>query len=321
VRGKSLQELGSDVWLIVAILREDRLIIPHGASILQAGDLVTVTGAAADYGRIVGTFTAGEATFPRDYGRLVAVAVSSEADIDGPVREAVYLARNSTAEGLLLVGDAALLADEEEGSFIARVRAMGESDVVEWAPSGHFSVSNIVTVASASDAGVLVVSAPRGGRFRVQAGLSRLMHAARSARLPVLVSRGSHPYQEVVMAASEGSSAPVATTAAVDLAWSCGAELIGISAVPPPFMGRPGAADAIADTIARMREHAAVQGVTIHGRIEEGNPVRVIEKTTGPASILVMGMPRRRSTLLTPGTVQHLARRATSSVLIVPAVR
>ncbi|NIS37412.1 MAG: Trk system potassium transport protein TrkA, partial [Actinobacteria bacterium] len=49
--------------MVAAILRDDRLVVPHGDTTLEPGDRVTVVGAATDYASIVETFTAGLSTF------------------------------------------------------------------------------------------------------------------------------------------------------------------------------------------------------------------------------------------------------------------
>ena len=103
VRGIVLRDLHAESWLIAAILRDNELIVPHGNTVLRTDDQVTVVGAAADFPLIVRTFTAGAARFPLDYGKRVAVILDSRTDLDGPVREAINLTRNTQATSLLLV--------------------------------------------------------------------------------------------------------------------------------------------------------------------------------------------------------------------------
>ena len=78
-------------------------MVPHGDTVLEAGDLVTVVGAGVDFAEIVRTFTSGQAHFPLDFGKRVAVALDGKADLNGSYLEAVNLVRASQATSVLLV--------------------------------------------------------------------------------------------------------------------------------------------------------------------------------------------------------------------------
>ncbi|MBD3160813.1 MAG: hypothetical protein GF346_01565, partial [Candidatus Eisenbacteria bacterium] len=57
VHGKPLKDLHARSWVVGAILRDGKLLIPHGDTILEDGDLVTVVGAGAEFAEICRTFT------------------------------------------------------------------------------------------------------------------------------------------------------------------------------------------------------------------------------------------------------------------------
>ncbi|NIL99753.1 MAG: hypothetical protein GTN89_02080, partial [Acidobacteria bacterium] len=60
VRGRLLKTFGSCPWMVGAILRRNELVIPHGDTCFEPGDLVTVVGASSDFAEMVRTFTSGE---------------------------------------------------------------------------------------------------------------------------------------------------------------------------------------------------------------------------------------------------------------------
>jgi len=70
--GRPLRELELERTLIAAISRRGALIVPHGANVLEEGDLVTVVCATADYPMVARAFTSATARFPADLGGLVA---------------------------------------------------------------------------------------------------------------------------------------------------------------------------------------------------------------------------------------------------------
>ena len=83
--------------MVGAILRAGELVVPHGETVFEAGDLVTVVGASADFAEMVRTFTSGEGRFPLDYGKRVVLPVDGEGDLGSTFDEAVQLVRGSRA--------------------------------------------------------------------------------------------------------------------------------------------------------------------------------------------------------------------------------
>jgi nucleotide-binding universal stress UspA family protein len=320
LRGKQLKELGSAAWLVVAILRNGRLIIPHGGSTLESGDRVTVVGAAADYSSIVATFTAGEAKFPLDYGRVVVMAVKDRAEAEEIVVEAARLVRSSFAERLLVVHPQ---EERVSASFVAAHLTefapwfTDDIDVDAQAVAGDPSVAAF-PVAADNEGGVIVVAGPGGGPIESRRALVGPIRAARAAGLPVLFARGSDPYAHIVVSAFDSPAADAAARAAIDLAAVGGIPLIAAAVTPPAFTTGTDAGERVGETAARIREEAAVQGVTVVRRVREGNPVRVLEAIVAGVGLLVLGMPTRTPSLLVPGTAGHLVRRSRTSVMLVP---
>ncbi len=49
VQGRALKDLHSESWVVAAILRDGELVVPHGATRLLTGDMVTIVGAASNF--------------------------------------------------------------------------------------------------------------------------------------------------------------------------------------------------------------------------------------------------------------------------------
>lgn len=323
VAGKALKDLYAETWIIAAILREGELIVPHGATRLEPGDRVTVVGAAKDFGTIVKTFTAGESRFPLQFGRKVAVAMSSASDLDGPVAEAVSLVRNSRAEELLVVHPDPELERtqsraEEIQELLGKLGARAEGVVVVPKPVGQAPSQALVATVDEESVGVLVVPAPTGGFFTGRYRTARIVNAHARTGVPLLLSRGRHPYSSIVVPGRRTAAGEAAGRAGIDLAQASGSPLVGVAVVAPAFVGDDDLDDA-REAVAWLRQEAAVQGVQVRRRVRRGNPVRVIEEAAQGASLVVLGMP---STPLRPfrsGISGHLTRRLDTSVLLVPA--
>ncbi|MDX1689495.1 MAG: NAD-binding protein [Acidimicrobiia bacterium] len=322
VRGQSLRDLASQSWLVAAILRDDRLIVPHGNTVLETGDLVTVVGAASDFSLLVRTFTAGQARFPLDWGQSVTAVLTSRADLEGPITEAISLTRNSQASSMLIVHrDIGDIRDEGEAAeveeMLVEIDEMAEGVEVRRRPVSGAPMKGLADVLAEESTGVVVIDAPSGGLFRRFRATSALRLAQRLQR-PVLFSRSSHPYEQIVAPARDSNPGWAAARAAIDLAAFGKAELTGVAAVPPVFITGADGRDAALRALIRLREEAAVQGVPVRRRLRQGNPVRILDEAADSGDLVVVGMPERGASFFRPGIVGLLLTRASTSTLVVP---
>lgn len=316
LRGKALSDLQAQEWLVAAVLRDDRLIVPHGETVLQRGDLVTVVGAAADRTLMVETFTSGESRFPLDYGQRVLVAVDSDADVSGPLSEAAHLVRISHSVGISVV----FREGADDDAFLAGVEAATHGIDLDLVPVQGLAVETLLGIAGLKDAGVVVLPAPTGGALLARMRTARVLRSIHDLGVPVLLSRSSHPYRRVAVLAGDSESARAAGRAAIDLAAFGGVPLIGPAVVLPSFMVGAEERERVVRAAERLREESAVQGVVMDRQVEEGNPVRVMTDLTGSDGLLVTPNPERASIPVAFSDVGHMIQRGRSSVMIVPAI-
>jgi trk system potassium uptake protein TrkA len=317
--GRSLQDLHSERSLIAAVLRDGVLIIPHGSTILQAGDLVTVVGAAADYGDIVRAFTMGTARFPGSFGHQVALVVETERDLSGLLPEAVSATRNSAADSLLILHQRLeTLPDkarmDELAALIERIPEYTDEVRVRLRPVDRGE--SFGSVISAESVGLVVERAPAGKWVARRLALLRITNRIKDVHKPVLFAAGRAPYRHIVAVAGESDAAG---RAAIDLTSYGNTRLIAVAAIPPTFMAGEEALTEAKQEISRLREEAAIKDVTVKRLIRRGNPVRTIVDVASGEGLIVLRMPDRLPTLLNPGIVGHLIARAGTSVLLVPA--
>jgi Trk K+ transport system NAD-binding subunit len=323
VHGKRLRQLHSNTWTVAAVLRGDDLIVPHGGTELLAGDRVTVVGAAADFVGIVNTFTSGLSRFPLNFGRKVAVALNNETDLDLTVSEALSIVRNSQAEALMVVHrDLARARDEgsaEIGDLIEKLESQADGVEIDLRPVDGAPADSLVRLSGSESVGLIAVPAPQRTGFvgRVQA--SRIVTTYGRAGLPLLLCRGSHPYSSMLVPARRTSSGEAAGRAAIDLARTSGATLIGIAVIPPAFVSSPQVIADARESAGWLREEAAVQGVHVRRKLARGNPVREIERIAAGASLAVLGLPDLPMSWIRPGIAGHLLGRLGSSVLLIPS--
>lgn len=319
--GRSLEDIHLERSLIAAVLRDGGLIIPHGETVLQAGDLVTVVGAVRDHATIVRAFTQGEASFPAGYGRCIAVVVDEAWDLEELLPEAVYLTRNSAAEGILILHrnlesmrDAAHM--KELGGLLERIPDF--TDQVEVRTRVIERGETIRSVVCGENVGVVVMRALSGRRWIRRLRLPRLRKMMRGIGKPILLAAGTQPYRHIVIAPGSTKADQAAGRAAIDLASYGNTRLIGVGAVPPTFMAGEDAVAEATREVNRLREEAAIKNVVLKRRIQRGNPVHIVTDVVNDEGLLVLPLPPRLPGVGAPGAVGHLLIRSKTSVLLVP---
>jgi Trk K+ transport system NAD-binding subunit len=322
VVGKTLGDLGAERWLVAAILREGRLIVPHGETVLEVGDLVTVAGAASDYSLIVRSFTADEARFPMDFGRQVVVIVQNDTDLDVSVREAVAVTRNSAAESLFVVHRSLdSMKDETEAgdleAALARLPDVTNGVEVRIRAVPGPPLPRLVDIVRDESVG-LIVSPTEAGRKRFgRQGLGHRLRVLRTAAVPVLFARGLESYEQVALPVRGEPDSWEPARAAIDLADYGQATLLAVAVVPPIRVGGVENRDAALLVLRRLREEATVRGVPMRRRVRRGSLARVLEEVGGPG-LTVLPFREHSTGVQQQSVSAQLIKRAPGSVLLVP---
>ena len=324
VQGRALKDIHSENWVVAAILRDGKLVVPHGATRLLTGDRVTVVGAAADFAQIVRTFAGGVSRFPLNFGRKVVVPLTGEADVDGAVAEAAQFVRNSNAVSLIVVHrDPATIKNSADATRLEQLVEWTDSDglgvEVEHRAVDEDPISAAVDIASDESVGVIAAAMQRASVGRPFAGIPKVLNRLGQAGVPVLLTRGEKKFDAIVAPSRRTISGDSAARAAIDIAKRAGVRVIGVAVASPSFMG----ADDLMEkkhATAWLRQEASVQDVDVERHVVRGNPVRVLSDINEGDRLLVVSMPSLPISRLNPGTAVWAASRGEGSVLFVPVV-
>lgn len=113
VRGKKLKEIGSDYFIVGALLRKGKVVIPHGDTELQTQDLVTVVLQSGAFGNVIKLFSGSESRFPLEFGKNTAIVINSEEELKN-LTEAEFYTRNTNAEELVILSQESIFTDSKE---------------------------------------------------------------------------------------------------------------------------------------------------------------------------------------------------------------
>lgn len=322
VQGKALKEIHSENWVIAAILRDGKLVVPHGATRLLTGDRVTVVGSATDFALLVRTFAGGVSRFPLNFGRKVIVPLRNRNDLDTAVAEGANFVRNSNAVGLIVVHrDPTSIKNAGDAADVEGLVAEVSSDVlgieVEHRPVSGDPFSAMRDVAADESIGVICV--PMAGRSvtRPFAGIPKAINRLAPLGVPVLFSRGDTRFGSIVAPSRRTISGDGAARAAIDIAKRSGSKVIGVAVANPTFMGSDDLMEKKHAT-AWLRQEASVQDVEVERHVVRGNPVKVLGEITETDRLLVVSMPDTPVSKLNPGIAVWAAARGEGSVLFVP---
>jgi Trk K+ transport system NAD-binding subunit len=311
LQGMAVKDLHSESYLVAALLRDGEVIVPHGSTVFESGDLVTVVGPTAEFPRIVTTFTAATPRFPLDFGKKVLALVTDATRAEPVVAEAFALTRNSAAEALVVAHPA---GESSEGiADLVRRLAPGMDPTVT--PVGGGVLQRAAALIEEHSAGVVVVEA--SPRLPVMRAIRLMRRVTRWSR-PVLLARGTFPHARVVVPVRQSPGVLAAGRAALDLAAYGKAALTGVAIISPAFVAGSDDRERALRALARLREEGAMLDAPVKRLMRQGNPVRELEEIAADADLLVVGAPRHAPTVFSPGVVTHLLSRTTCSMLVVP---
>ena len=135
-RGKKLKDIGSDFFIVGALLRKGNVVIPHGDTELETGDLVTIVLQSGAFSNVINLFSGSESRFPLEFGKNVAVFLKNEEELKN-LSEAEYFIRNTKADKLEILTSGDIFPDQKEDQTDTYKAIMKDQD---------FELYNVQTV-------------------------------------------------------------------------------------------------------------------------------------------------------------------------------
>ncbi|MEC7948710.1 MAG: NAD-binding protein [Myxococcota bacterium] len=289
--GAPLREMHPHKWLVAAVYRDNKLLVPHGETVLAAGDRVLLVGEPEVLEGVGAFMRGGQPVFPTQYGAGIGVLGSGSSTRT----EAAWLVENTLSDDLRTCEKSRLQPKE----------------AVDDAVAAHLLDLGV---------GCLVVDPePVSWGARIGFTRSNRKRLILSAHVPVLVARGTHPYKRILVAVGNDAHADVVAAAAIDLARQCEASLSVLTVLPPSLAE---GADEQAEARAlpqRVANLARLHNVEVEKIVDHGNPIERIRHHAQDASLLVLGCSApRRNTIFTPDVSLFLLHDTPCSTLFVP---
>ncbi|MGE0491638.1 MAG: NAD-binding protein [Vulcanimicrobiota bacterium] len=314
VVGKSLAVLRPQSWILGAIYRKDRLVVPHGQTQIEAGDRCLLIGHPEILPGIADYFQRGTSEFPLQFGTTFGVLADSSGV---PWEEVAWLVEHSAArEGRLLV------PKELPGQWGASLADKAGFHEKVYPLDGRWP-TNFQEVEEEIDNACLVVPAPEvDWRDRFGFGNRALMDILDETSEPVLIARGSHPYKRILLAVSPGAGTSRAAELAVDVTRKFSAQLTAVGVCPADIVGGEDFRQEVQEYLSQVRSIANLYNQEVKVQLVDGNPVHQLTSLAEEFDLLVVAHRRRRQFTLTRIDVsRHLMLRSPCSVMVLPFLK
>ncbi|HXV64206.1 MAG TPA: NAD-binding protein [Vicinamibacteria bacterium] len=303
-----VRDLRARRWLVAAIYREDRYVVPHGHVVLREGDRLLLTGEPEILPHIADYLRAGVARFPLQYGtRIVAFAPKEQSPSFWEEVQYVFEHTRSRSARALTPKDS--LPPE-----LKLARGKLETQVVNASDDLRTIVRREVP---GLDCGCFVLPKDRAG-FLVRAGLNRpdFARSLDTIACPMLLAAGSHPYRRILLPILDPDASILAAELAIDLSRQLEVEVAAVMVVPPAFIVGQEAVEEQKDAMRTVMEVGSLYHRKIEKIQREGNPAKEIALVAGEGDLLVLShRAGRKSSFFNPDTGLQIIVRCPSSVL------
>ncbi len=288
--GAPLREMHPNRWLVAAVYRDEKLIVPHGETVLAEGDRVLLVGEPEVLMGVGAFIRGGQPVFPTQFGATIGLLGGAATR-----KEAEWFQQHTLADSV---------AACDSGELHPRNKS-------EQAIHDHLMERKV---------GCLVLEpGPVAWGARVGFIRSSRKRLVLASGVPTLIARGTHPYRRILVAVSGDQHADVISSAAIDIARQCEADLTVLTVLPPSLAeGEDEQAEsrALPDRVATL---ARLHGVEVDKRVDHGNPIERIRHHAKEFDLLVIGAsPQRRNTIFTPDVSLYLLHDTPCSTLFVP---
>ena len=303
-----VRDLRARRWLVAAIYRQDRYVVPHGHVIIREGDRLLLTGEPEILPYIADYLREGVARFPLQYGvRTVAYAQAEESNTYWD--EVVYVVDNTRTRAAR-----ALTSKSAPAPALELSRGRIETQTVN-------TTDSLLTIVRRDlpglDCGLFVIPKPHVG-FWSRIGFSRppFAEVLDTVACPMLLAAGTQPYRRILLPVLDPDATVLAAELAIDLSRQLTLEIAAVAVTPPAFIVGQEAVDDQKEALKTVMEVGSLYHIKIDQIVKEGNPAKEIETIAGDGDLLVIShRAGQKSSFFNPDTALQIITRCPSSVL------
>ena len=311
VRGKKLREIGSDYYIVGALLRKGKVIIPHGDTEIETGDLVTIVLQSGAFSNVINLFSGSESRFPLAFGNDIVVVLDNEKNLKN-LSESEFFIRNTKATSLKLITKEDLFDNNLE-STEETLKAVLKDQEFDITYKNKISNKDLENFTNENSIGTIF--------YPVEDSISKskiksLISIANKSKIPVLFSRSTYPYKTIGLLINDNFDENSSNAIAFDLSSTMSAKLVGVIINQPTFLQSDGE-QKVSDTVQKLQDLALSHEVQLDFENFEGNEAKIFTDQTSSYDLSIIGSNSSQS-WQDRKVIEFVSTNSNSSVLYIP---
>ena len=311
VRGKKLREIGSDYYIVGALLRKGKVIIPHGDTEIETGDLVTIVLQSGAFSNVINLFSGSESRFPLEFGKDIVVVLDNEKNLKN-LSESEFFIRNTKATSLKLITKEDLFDNNLE-STEETLKAVLKDQEFDITYKNKISNKDLENFINENSIGTIF--------YPVEDSISKskiksLISIANKSKIPVLFSRSTYPYKTIGLLINDNFDENSSNAIAFDLSSTMSAKLVGVIINQPTFLQSDGE-QKVSDTVQKLQDLALSHEVQLDFENFEGNEAKIFTDQTSSYDLSIIGTNSSQS-WQDRKVIEFVSTNSNSSVLYIP---
>ena len=311
VRGKKLREIGSDYYIVGALLRKGKVIIPHGDTEIKTGDLVTIVLQSGAFSNVINLFSGSESRFPLEFGKDIVVVLDNEKNLKN-LSESEFFIRNTKATSLKLITKEDLFDNNLE-STEETLKAVLKDQEFDITYKNKISNKDLEKFINENSIGTIF--------YPVEESISKskiksLISIANKSKIPILFSRSTYPYKTIGLLINDNFDENSSNSIAFDLSSTLSAKLAGVIINQPTFLQSDGE-QKVSDTIQKLQDLALSHEVKLDFENFEGNEAKIFTDQTSSYDLSIIGSNSSQS-WQDRKVIEFVSTNSNSSLLYIP---
>ena len=311
VRGKKLREIGSDYYIVGALLRKGKVIIPHGDTEIETGDLVTIVLQSGAFSSVINLFSGSESRFPLEFGKDIVVVLDNEKNLKN-LSESEFFIRNTKATSLKLITKEDLFENNLE-STEETLKAVLKDQEFDITYKNKISNKDLENFVNENSIGTIF--------YPVEDSISKskiksLISVANKSKVPILFSRSTYPYKTIGLLINDNFNESSSNSIAFDLSSTLSAKLAGVIINQPKFLQSEGE-QKVSNTVQKLQDLALSHEVQLDFENFEGNEAKIFTDQTSGYDLSIIGSNSSQS-WQDRKVIEFVSTNSNSSVLYIP---
>ena len=287
------------------------MIIPHGDTEIETGDLVTVVLQSGAFSNVINLFSGSESRFPLEFGKDIVVVLDDEKNLKN-LSESEFFIRNTKATSLKVLTKQDLFDNNLETTE-ETLKAVLKDQEFDITYKNKITVKDLENFMRENSIGTIFYPVMDG---TAKSKIKSLISIANKTKVPILFSRTTYPYNTIGLLINDNFDENSSNSIAFDLSSTMSAKLVGVIINQPKFLQSEGE-NKVSNTVQKLQDLALSNEVQLDFVNFEGNEAKIFSEQTSEYDLAIIGSNSSQS-WQDRKIIEFVSTNSNSSVLYVP---